>query len=393
MEEDGASHEAQSKAYDDIDQAFHQDSAFADYDPEEEEHMRLTNDFNDQVVHSGNKLVEMNLFYMCTMRDMNNYYDPNAKCGLYTSGKLWNRRGAAPELTKSWYCGLESTDWCRLVQDSVLVEAGAPDNNLTLDLQDAMTRAPREIGCGCRFKPFKYGASMVLEVTDKSQEGVLVQYTIRASIPPGPLSTEIQKVQRGWYRAGRKTTPQELYASIPIIHPKMHIVPGLPIAAVGRFPIVLAQKEAWPEICEKTWYMIAMTIAQQEKNRQEFPKVFALCNKKLQSHPDVPAQYAATYLHHPDERTVDKRTTVGFHAVPQLQPPSGMYYDLLGRLNEVPPPPPRPSQAPRQQEEPPPPPHGPPPPRFSLMTQDGPLGFEPDEVTFKRLPTDEVWEC
>jgi hypothetical protein len=37
MEEDGAPPEAVSKAYDDIDQAFHQDSAFADYDSEEEE--------------------------------------------------------------------------------------------------------------------------------------------------------------------------------------------------------------------------------------------------------------------------------------------------------------------------------------------------------------------
>jgi hypothetical protein len=336
--------------------------------------MRLTADFNDQVVHSGNKGVEMNLFYMCTMHDTNSY-DVNKKCGLYTAGKLWNRRGAAPESTKSWYCGLESTDWEKLVQDSFLLEAGAPNNNTTLDLQDAMTRAPREIGCGCRFKPFKHGASMVLEVTDKSQKGVLVQYTIRASIPPGPLSTEIQKVQRGWYKAGRKTTPQELYASIPIIHPKMHVVAGLPIAAVGRFPIELAQKEAWPEISEITWYVIAMTIAQQEENRQAFPKVFALCNKKLQSHPDVPAQYAATYLRHPDATTVNKRTTAGY-----LLPGQKVEATATVGSYVVPPPPPRPSQAP-------------PPPRFSLMTQDGPLGFEPDEVTIRRLPSDEIWEC
>ncbi len=37
MEEEGAPPEAVSKAYDDIDQAVHQDSAFADYDAEEEE--------------------------------------------------------------------------------------------------------------------------------------------------------------------------------------------------------------------------------------------------------------------------------------------------------------------------------------------------------------------
>ena len=213
---------------------------------------------------------------------------------------------------------------------------------------------------------------MVLEVTDKSQAGVLVQYAIRASIPPGPLSTEIQKVQRGWYRAGRKTTPQELYASIPIIHPKMHIIPGLPIPAVGRFPIQQAESEGWPEIDEKTWYMMAMTIASQERNQQQFPKVLALCNQKLQTNPAAPAQYAATYLHSPMQQVHDLRTKAGFHMVP--------------------PPPPRPSQAQRLHEVPPPPPPGPPPPRFSLMTSNGAIGYTPDYLV-ELYPEDVVWEC
>ena len=37
MEEEGARPEAGKKAYDDSEQAFHQDSAYADYDSEEEE--------------------------------------------------------------------------------------------------------------------------------------------------------------------------------------------------------------------------------------------------------------------------------------------------------------------------------------------------------------------
>ena len=173
----------------------------------------------------------------------------------------------------------------------------------------------------------------------------------------------------------------------------MHIVEGLPIAAVGRFPIALAQQESWPEICEKTWYMIAMTIAQQEENRQAFPKVFALCNKKLQSHPDVPAQYAATYLRHPDETTVDRRTSAGYL---EVRHPGQVVADptAINGFHVVPPPPPRPSQAPRMHEEPPPPPLGPPPPRFSLMTQNGPIGFTPDAVLFLNPQDgDRIWEC
>ena len=215
---------------------------------------------------------------------------------------------------------------------------------------------------------------MVLEVTDKTQPGTTVQYAIRASIPPGPLSAEIQKVQRGWYRAGKRTTPQELYKSIPMFHPKLHIIPGLPIPAVGRFPIQQANREGWPEISEETWYMMAMTIAAQRENMYLIPKVLALCNQKLKTNPAGPAEYAATYLHSPMQQVHDPRTTAGFHVVP--------------------PPPPRPSQAPRLHEVPPPPPPGPPPPRFSLMTQNGALGFSPDYVVLLNpQPEDEIWEC
>ena len=164
--------------------------------------MRRTQDYNDSVVHSGNTEVTMNLFYMCAKRD-NDSYDPEARCGLFMSGKLWDRRGAAPEQTKAWYCGLERSDWDALVQRTYLIEAGAPNNLRTIDLDKAMNEVQREIGCKCRFKPCSEGASMVFEVSDKSQPGTLVQYAIRASIPPGPLSAEIKKVQRGWYKAGK----------------------------------------------------------------------------------------------------------------------------------------------------------------------------------------------
>ena len=159
-----------------------------------------------------------------------------------------------------------------------------------------------------------------------------------------------------------------------MIHPKLHIIPGLPIPAVGRFPIQLADRECWPEINEQTWYMMAMTIAAQTRNMQQFPKVFALCNQKLQTYPAAPAQYAAAYLHSPMQQVHDPRTKAGFHVVP--------------------PPPPRPSQAQRLHEGPPPPPPGPPPPRFSLMTQNGALGVSPDcVVLLNPQPEDEIWEC
>jgi hypothetical protein len=55
-------------------------------------------------------------------------------------------------------------------------------------------------------RPFKEGGSMVLEVSDKSVENTCALYAIRAAIPPGPLSDEIQKVQKGWIKAGKEPT-------------------------------------------------------------------------------------------------------------------------------------------------------------------------------------------
>jgi hypothetical protein len=153
-----------------------------------------------------------------------------------------------------------------------------------------------------------------------------------------------------------------------MIHPKMHIIPGLPIPAIGKFPIQQANREGWPEINEETWYRMALTIAAQVENAHQFPKVLALCNKKIQTNPAFPADYAKQFLRSPVQQVQDSR----------------------GQFHDVPPPPPRPSQAPRSQEVPPPPPPGPPPPKFSLMTNDGPIAFTPDYAVMLN-PEDVTW--
>jgi hypothetical protein len=75
------------------------------------------------------------------------------------------------------------------------------------------------------------------------------------------------------------------------------LIEGLPIKAVGRFPIVRAKTEQWPEITEVTWYTMALSIA--SRNQEDFHKVYALCNKKLGTNAEAPAQYASTYIRGP----------------------------------------------------------------------------------------------
>jgi hypothetical protein len=335
--------------------------------------LEQTLDYNDGLVRNGVRGVKMNLFCICANHDPNSY-DPSTRCGIYMSGTLWNRNGVEPEKTRSWYCGLERTEWEHIVQKQCLPEAGACKNNKPFDTDLALNEVPKEVGCGCRFGPFKEVASMVLEVSDKSVPGTCTQYAIRASIPPEPPSAEIQKVQRGWFNAGKATSAKELYKNIPMIHPKIHLIPGLPIPPVGRLPIVQAITEDWPEINDERWYKMAMTIATQHK--QQLHRIYALRNQRLGTNPAGPANHAATHIRSPLQQA------------PWPEPP-------YSRDNPPPPPQqlPRPTQAPQYtRDNPPPPPPHPPPPMYSVMTQRGARGFEPDAVITLRYDEDVIHE-
>ena len=82
---------------------------------------------------------------------------------------------------------------------------------------------------------------------------------------------------------------------------------------MGRFPIVQAKEQQWPEITGVTWYTMALSIA--SKNQGEFFNVYALCSKKLQV-AEMPAQYASTYIRGPAAVAPQQ-----FHAVPPPPPP------------------------------------------------------------------------
>ena len=173
-------------------------------------------------------------------------------------------------------------------------------------------------------------------------------YAVRAAIPPGPLSDEIQKVQRGWISAGKRTNPKDLYENIPVMFPKTYVLPGLIVPALGRFPIKKAQEEHWPEITNETWYKIALVVA--SNDNENFFGINALCNQKLGTTSAVPALYASTYLQAPTP--------------PLMRPP-------------------------------PPPPPPPPKPQYFVQTTSGIHGFAPDAVlTFRNnSKDDELEEC
>ncbi len=118
MRDEGALVEAQGQAFDDAEDEFiFRKEAFAEIsDDEEREDMEHALDYNDQILRGGAG-IKMNLFYMCAKHDLESW-DASSKCGIYMAGKLWDRRGAAPEKIRSWYCGIEEPEWEALVQSS-----------------------------------------------------------------------------------------------------------------------------------------------------------------------------------------------------------------------------------------------------------------------------------
>ena len=139
------------------------------------------------------------------------------------------------------------------------------------------------------------------------------------------------------------------------MYPKRHVVPGLPVPAIGRYPIKKAIAEDWPEIKEETWYRLAIVISENEP--EMFFRIHAVCNKKLERNMAIPAQYAAKYIQAPQLATAATHSQGGAASSSSSQP-------------ATPPPP--------QKRPPPPPPNHPPSPRYSVTMVGGVRGFEPD---------------
>ena len=179
---------------------------------EEREAMGFAADYNDCITQGVDSCkrgaVQMSLFYMCAMHDQVSY-DPADKCGLYMPGKLWDRKGCEPISTKVWHCGIERCEWEKEVQKHFLPEAGGANiASSSYDLERAMNSAPGKVGCGCRFRPYQVGSSMVLEVIDRSVNDVITMYAIKRRSPQDPSAMRSGRCRKGGSVQDEGRTPR-----------------------------------------------------------------------------------------------------------------------------------------------------------------------------------------
>ena len=168
-----ASLAAQSQAYDDVEDAFFKKETFDDFsDEEEEEQMQNVLDYNDSLVRNGNKSVSMNLFYMCAKCDPQNTTGAPSAASTCRDN-FGTAGGASPETTRAWYCGLQQCEWEKIVQKHSCSKQDQPRTPGPSTWTAYSTQRRKTWVPSSGSSPSQNGASMVLEVTDKTVSGTI----------------------------------------------------------------------------------------------------------------------------------------------------------------------------------------------------------------------------
>jgi hypothetical protein len=170
------------------------------------------------------------------------------KCGIYMPSKFWDRKGAPATATKlRYYCGVE---WAEMRRE-------LPSVVRELEVQyGSLKDAYWAIFCGCKYRPWANGESMVLEL--RASDGTW--YTVISEFMPTLLSDELQKYQKQFVAGCEKLTPEELYAVLPVVLPRANPLP-VPVPGIGKVDLVKYRAEGRPVMSDRNWWLFAQAVA------------------------------------------------------------------------------------------------------------------------------------
>ena len=169
----------------------------------------------------------MNIFYL---RRAHIGTEP---CGIYMASKLWQRTAAG-----KWRCGVERSTWEQ-------------------HFQEVPYHAMARVGCGANYKPWGRGHGCVMEF--RVADGAW--YSMLCSLPPPLLQDSFERLRASWRTAAEQLSPASLFRAIPIVHPKCHVLPDIPLGLIGRFPLQQAQTENWPCLDDQGWWRLAVAMS------------------------------------------------------------------------------------------------------------------------------------
>ena len=90
-----------------------------------------------------------------------------------------------------------------------------------------------------RYRPWARGHGAVLDF--RVADGAW--YSMLCSLPPPLLQDSFDRLRASWRSASEQMSPENLFRAIPMVHPKGHIIPGLPLGLIGRFPDIVYRSE------------------------------------------------------------------------------------------------------------------------------------------------------
>ena len=146
----------------------------------------------------------MNIFYLCRA------HQGQEPCGIYMASKLWQRTQNG-----KWRCGIERSTW-------------------ETHFAEVPYAAVQHVDASARYRPWARGHGAVLEF--RVADGAW--YSMLCSLPPPLLQDSFDRLRASWRSASEQMSPENLFRAIPMVHPKGHIIPGLPLGLIGRFPFV-----------------------------------------------------------------------------------------------------------------------------------------------------------
>ena len=217
----------------------------------------------------------LRLYNVCRARtNYNMEKGCHCSCGMAFPAKMWKR----PNKTAwKWIC---QVDWEPLViekekyPEDEMLEKWV--NDLVNQYGDDWKKWPQP-GCNSNFRPWRNGASMVVELKMGPNEWT----SFMAERLPEELDDEIKKVHANYFLAQKDLTADELLDVLPIQFPMAHNFQGFP--GIARYPVDAWEEAGAPMFTVKSWAKLAMKVA--VKDMTNLAGVFELA-KKLETLPN-----------------------------------------------------------------------------------------------------------
>ena len=137
--------------------------------------------------------------------------------------------------------------------------------------------------CGSKFIPYKYGASMVVELNFGGE-----RHAILAERLPKELDDEIKHVLCEWHKAEARVTAAEIRAAIPCVLPETNLCEDCPVPGIAKFDFNKWKREGCPTLLAAGWIAICKVIA--NKDKFNLSRIITLCDEmfiKEEKDPDL----------------------------------------------------------------------------------------------------------